>query len=542
MSFASALNTLPAKLLRPNSMAILASLGFHALLFTALPNLSLSPREEASSLSVRVTELSPAEQARLPNFAPPLNPYALPDASVVTPRLNTFPLELPNATTLLPPPSAQSSNQAPVTSILPDLPTVPLPPPPSFAIVPPQPSAPPEKSVESPAPASETPPPTASIPAPPLNSLPPLPQQSTLPTLPQNPNRALRFSPPAPSISARDLLNQQRANAGGSATSPEAGDSDNQQAANSSELPPAAPTDIETLRQQNLVAEVLELRASLAKDETDTTNEEALKNDLNWRQANQVAEPEEISFAGTYPEDACIVQAEGTATYGVLVDAQGNLTSTDLIKSSGYPILNNQALEQVKSRSFEQTDGAQSYLVSVDFQYDPEICPSLGAAPPETAESKPQPNPAPAVAPESTQPEITTQEDLVQPAEPETTEEPQQSAPEATSESAPPTELPAIPPLAAPEPSVESTESTPQPVQPSPEAANEPALTVPPSDPASAKPQPAATAASEAEADSTNTSDSEALGGPIEVPNPLMQPSGLKDEAATEEPTEVESN
>ena len=143
MSYASLLNNLPNKLAQPNNVSILASLGLHALLFITLPNLSISSGGETSKKrTVQVTELSPTEQMRLPNFSPsPVTPYSFPEPSVINPPIGTIrtpPLDLPNSTTLVPPSSMPSiDNQPPVTSTFPQIPVVPLPPPPQFALKPP---------------------------------------------------------------------------------------------------------------------------------------------------------------------------------------------------------------------------------------------------------------------------------------------------------------------------------------------------------------------------------------------------------------------
>ena len=553
MSYASIINNLPNKLAQPNNISILASLGLHALLFLALPNLSISPGGETQRRTVQVTELSPVEQMRLPNFSPPpVAPFSFPEPSVINPPLGTPSLDLPNSTALVPPSSTPPTDtQPPITSTFPQIPVVPLPPPPQFTLKPLPPIAPaPQDKPTPPPPQSDT---VAKLP--PSNTLPTLPTKpNTVPTLPPNPNRTLRFPPPPPPIGARDLINQRTQNDTVAKLPPPtntlptlptkpntvptlppnpnqtlrfppppppigARDSTNQRtAANSVEspLPPAPPlpsdhaptlappTDtIERQREQQLVAELRQRRASLSEDQTATTNEEARKNYTYWWSAVKAeTKPEELSLAGTYPLDACVKKLEGTTVYGVVVNAQGSVVNTELIKGAGYPIFNNQALEQIKGRSFlNPTGNPKPYLVNVNYKYSSEVCPSLSIAPPkpasESVAEEPAPTPpTPAPAPEPTEPP--------QP-KPDSSPAPEPTEPQSTDTAKPtPTrqEAPAAPPTPAPAP------EKPQ-VKPAPPAQRQEAPVAPA--PPNAPP-------------TTNQSPSETLGGPINSPNPLMQP------------------
>jgi len=62
-------NRVGALLLHPMSLAVLASLGVHGLLWFGLPLMSAEPKQADSQRSVPLVELSPLEQARLPQIS-----------------------------------------------------------------------------------------------------------------------------------------------------------------------------------------------------------------------------------------------------------------------------------------------------------------------------------------------------------------------------------------------------------------------------------------------------------------------------------------
>ncbi|NCO76674.1 MAG: TonB family protein [Cyanobacteria bacterium] len=120
------------------------------------------------------------------------------------------------------------------------------------------------------------------------------------------------------------------------------------------------------------------IAAAIQQQSENTSDEDARKNYVAWAKEVQTVTPKQLSFAGIYPKDACIGKLEGTATYGVTVNSTGNVVNTQLIKSSGYPLFNNQALRQIQSRNFANDSGSnQPYHVYVNFNYDSQICPSL---------------------------------------------------------------------------------------------------------------------------------------------------------------------
>ncbi|BAQ64283.1 hypothetical protein GM3709_1048 [Geminocystis sp. NIES-3709] len=120
------------------------------------------------------------------------------------------------------------------------------------------------------------------------------------------------------------------------------------------------------------------LISKLQKQSQNTSDEEARKNYVAWAKEVQSVTPQQVTLTGIYPKDACVGKLEGNATYGVTVNSAGNAINTQLIKSSGYPLFNDQALRQIRSHSFANETGVNKpFHVYVNFNYNSEICPSL---------------------------------------------------------------------------------------------------------------------------------------------------------------------
>ncbi|MBD1809413.1 energy transducer TonB [Microcoleus sp. FACHB-SPT15] len=389
-SFPNLIKSVPEKLSQPTSIAVMASIGIHVVVGLSLPYLPSFSREKSPSRrTVQLTQLSPQEQSRLPQLSPPPLPPAvstqiqpleslpptlsslppLPkDSSLYNFPLSSLPSTSPRSTSRsstsnrfsfspLPSFSRQPSrikfpvrnspiwtrtNRAtslPVTPIQPrslpgGLPAAPLPPFPSF----------PDTTTATPPvflPTTPTPPP----PQPPTSQQ-PIPQPSSTPTRPTQTTVAANGStPPAPSNT------------------------------------PATQTP-GTSRTQTLIAQrvqdIRQIQQSLRPDSSNTTSAEAMRNDVASRAKVQQAEPEIQRREGTYPKAACLKQLEGTAVHNVLVDASGKTAQIDLIRSAGYQIFNQQASQEISSRSFRNTTGAPKlYQVYTSFEYSKEICPAL---------------------------------------------------------------------------------------------------------------------------------------------------------------------
>jgi TonB family protein len=119
-------------------------------------------------------------------------------------------------------------------------------------------------------------------------------------------------------------------------------------------------------------------REDIKFNKTGTTNEEARKKyveQLIKLRQNPTREKDRF-ISSVYPEKACSEKLQGVASLAVVVDTDGKIIGEpELIKSSGYKILNNQAIEQVKKRNFSNKTGQQkSYLVDVEFKYNEKIC------------------------------------------------------------------------------------------------------------------------------------------------------------------------
>ncbi|MGL5876878.1 MAG: TonB family protein, partial [Xenococcaceae cyanobacterium] len=352
------------KLLHSNPIAIATSVVLHGLVFYfGLPNLMSDPLEDNSSIdlsrSVPTIELTPTEQNRLPDFSNAL--AGLPILQGTTPNLPQPP-GLPPLPPIPPLPSAIAPNSNSIDpTFLPPLPpslsAIPLPPPPPLTPLPAEPL-----SIKLP-----PPPPTSKLPIAKNLPAPPPPnfdRGANIPTLPPsnfNPQQPFADRLPTNNLPASDRQIQ-----------PTQPVRQNQ---------PIAPTreQITAQRQQNLVASISELGKNLQKDEKNTSNESANKNYVDWLTKVRVAQPLVANIPGTYPKDACLRRLQGAATYGAVVDLQGNILETELIQSAGYPILNRQALRDINAQRFaNQTGQLQPYRIKVSFDYNQQVCPSLG--------------------------------------------------------------------------------------------------------------------------------------------------------------------
>jgi len=120
------------------------------------------------------------------------------------------------------------------------------------------------------------------------------------------------------------------------------------------------------------------ISARLEKQTANTSDEDARRNYIAWAKEVQNINPQQLTLNGIYPKDACVGKLEGTTTYGVTVNEAGSIVSTQLIKSSGYPLFNDLALRQIRNYNFSNDTGTnQPYHVYVKYNYNPDICPSL---------------------------------------------------------------------------------------------------------------------------------------------------------------------
>ncbi len=386
MSSKSPINSFSNPIIRPTNIAIFISLVVHlVLLIYAFPRLVIQEKKKTNIReNVATIQLTPEEQSRLPNLTPELDipelnptpfsdnlPFALSPSIPTNPNLFT---DLPPINLPPPPPSLAVPNLPPPTQI-------PLP-----AIQPPLPSLPPLPSTDITLPPIGD---TSSLPLPP--PVPPAPEESV-------------EQQPAPSTTAKAPTKP---------TPPTTAATEKPEAATKKPSTPSeepkpeqTPTQIAAQRQQKLNEEVRDLSSSLTKNTAATTDEEARKNYVGWLTVIKEAEPEEITFEGTYPRDACIRRLEGTSVYGVLVNTQGQVDNLELLKGAEYPIFNQQASKDLaKQQLANNTDSTKPYRVTVNYKYDPDICPSLTVPSLRNRDKTTKPSPTPNNTPE-TKPEV----------------------------------------------------------------------------------------------------------------------------------------
>ena len=306
------------KLLNATPIAFLISIILHLLIYQyKLPQLMMGDKKLAVEGTVGTIELSPLEAARLPNLE---TSPAIPDFSSSSLDGSGFPSSITS-----------------IPGTFPDLPPVPLIVPSNFNLQN-LPFFPPVNNIELP--------PIGDLSALPLP--PPIEESETSDTsTPELPSSEIEEPAPAESVEIK----------------PE---------------PLLTPEQIAAVRQQKLQDHLKDISSSLTKQSRATTDEEARQNYLIWLSKVETLEPEVIEIEGTYPRDACIRRLEGESVYGVVADNENKVVALELIKSAEYPIFNQQAEEDIRNKDFGNDTGQpKPYQVTVNYQYDAEICPSL---------------------------------------------------------------------------------------------------------------------------------------------------------------------
>lgn len=351
--------TLKQKFQQPAWVAMAASVGLHLIILLPILTLSsLEPEVEDAPEPVSLTELSPEELARVPDFSasefdsgfsldlPPLS--QTPDSFSVEP--------LPNQ----PPPFNFPSSGLPPLYI-PSQPSFPFRAPGAIPrTVPPRTDSRPQVGI----PPSQTPTPSS-----------PTPQQTQPPVA----------GGTAPSRELDELI---------AGNPPDSSDEPSD-----AQAPEAEPTPSPEA-QNDLIARQEELRQlySYSPEGTDAGEADAafgawLANDLG--KAANAYERTEINL--DYPPEACPVEVSSDAVtngsipvgFGVVVDAEGNLVEgrePQMFQSSGYGIFNQKALEAVYNYEFEATGEETVRAVEVRFPYSSdirnEVCPEVFTDPP----------------------------------------------------------------------------------------------------------------------------------------------------------------
>lgn len=379
MVYESKLDNQSSKLINPAQLCLIISLALHLLVLKfGLPSLKFN--KDPVKRKVSIIELSPEQQARLPNLSPQLN----------TPNTNNLP-SIDNSEPAAP--FAIPRSLFPGLGDPSNLPPIAIPPPPNFDNLPPL-------------------PPITDITLPPIGDLSKLPLPPKIKpgdfkvdpskVAPANPTKKLG-QPSKP-----ENAQQQAQKLPQTATKPNPKPQEKPESKPQIELKPT-PEQVAAKKVDNSQKRIANLTQSLTKNEEGTTDEDASKNYIAWLAKVKEVKPDEIEVKGTYPRDACIRRLKGTSVFGAVVNAKGEVVDLNLIKGAKYPIFNKQGVEDLSQLMLDnKTKKSKPYQVTLNYEYDPEICPSLTlpsirkeeqkAAP--APESKPEPKPAPAPTPD----------------------------------------------------------------------------------------------------------------------------------------------
>jgi hypothetical protein len=339
----------------PGTLAALASLGVHGLLFVVLPLLpdtAIQATEPEIKRPVEVVELTPEEQKRLPDMAtqppvelPPLTTLPKDNSPLFTipsakPPTSSF--SSPDSLLAPPPPSSFFFPSLPPITQIPQIRTIPLAP----AQPPARPASPQATAPQTPSSPTQSPSPSPSAGSPIAS-----PPESTAES-PQSPPES-----PLPSVAIDP------------AATPEG-------------EPPASPrTEADINR--DLLARNQELRELYTYNPSGTSTDDANISVLNWyskAMGKDYAEGEQLERKETvseYPKVACPLKQTRGAVVGVVVDGENQLVGDPaVVQSSGYNLFNRQAIEVAKTFNFENATGnSQAYLLKVTFEYSEEVCP-----------------------------------------------------------------------------------------------------------------------------------------------------------------------
>lgn len=128
----------------------------------------------------------------------------------------------------------------------------------------------------------------------------------------------------------------------------------------------------------------------LAYSSEGTQDSDWVGNFNTWRtQAQQTSgnsslEPERkaIALTASYPPEACAIDFKGEAYVGVLVSAEGKpIGEPQLLRKTGYQLLDQIALEQAKNHPFAPSDQIRAQPVTVSFTRTEQVCPNPSTTP-----------------------------------------------------------------------------------------------------------------------------------------------------------------
>lgn len=416
------IKNVPQVLNQPTSIAVMASVGIHGVVAVALPYLPLASQEAPQTPEpIQMVELTPTQQSRIPQLSPP--------------PLPPLPSQLSSLPTLPSPYSAASPNGSSLYNKIYPLGKLPSA---GRSAARSQPSRLPTskrqtgiKNLEI----AQAPPSLRSrqevlsmlgrgrINKPPTPLPPPPTNQST--GQPGSPDRTVPVfgQPPSPALPIPERTPPEMANSGSTGS-----------ASPNNAATPTPGTTPSTSNLNRRLQEIWQTQQS-SKPDSNTTNEEAPRNDIAGRTSQQQSQLERLALAGIYPRSACSQKLQGTAVYNVSVDTNGRPSNVALISSSGHSMFNQLAGQQISARRFDNKTGQpKSYQVSVNFNYDKETC-SSASTPQNSPDS--QSSPSPQNSPESqNSPKPQNSPDPRNSPKPENSSEPQASpSPENSSES-----------------------------------------------------------------------------------------------------------
>ncbi len=359
-TFPNLIKSFPQKLfLQPTSIAVMASLGIHGLLGVSLPYLPIASQEKPKPLqNVKLVQLTPTEQSRLPQLSPP------------PPLPNQF-------QSLYPLPSSLST---PLPSLSKDS---------SVFNLPPIGSLPPASSALS-----------SSYPSQSIKKLPQSfkPQQQTRknPTVGAEPVIVGPIGLGSSILSRPELRNlvsgvtpapvrapfSSNANGGTGQGQVQVGSSNQTSLGSTGSSGGITPAPNQPVNP--VIARVEQSRQRNWTYNSSGTSDRDFKERggayLIAATSRTKTPAKQLQMDGFYPIGACYEKLKGSSIVGVLVD-KGSIDSNSLqiVQSSGYQAFDRIALSTVRSHKFEATDKVQPYMVKVKFEYDSKICGSSTA-------------------------------------------------------------------------------------------------------------------------------------------------------------------
>ncbi|MGB7087338.1 MAG: hypothetical protein WBD47_17400 [Phormidesmis sp.] len=387
-----------ANVISPTSIGVLLSVGAHAALIALAPGTNISfaafsqaaQEADAEETIVPLVQLSPAEQNRLPDFAQPLSiPDGLDKLSLPSGLPSVPNTSLPNRRTVAanPFPSATLNQPAqgrilspslnrtlspsiPVRQLPSGLPTTGIRQPPRVSIVP---------STTPQIPTSPTGNSTPEGPTTPNNSgsaprtgsasdLPNLEPATVDPTI--GIGEALERQESAGTREVPDIASRLPAD---SSTDSSAEDEENGENAVSIDVEP--PSQIATASAQG---DPQLFANSYEYSEFAVSTEAAQERTDNWLLAtaegrdNLTEKATEIAIDSGFKACREVPPADGLI--GLVVSPDGTREDVEVLKSTGYGVLNRLALSQLESIELESADVPTRYQVAVNVTYKPEGC------------------------------------------------------------------------------------------------------------------------------------------------------------------------